>query len=371
MKKSKSPIVLTVSTSSGLYLLENDSRWSRANHYLREESVNNVYRASNGTLFASTLTNGVFASTDGKTWRSLNRGLNVRKVWTVEEDMHQEGTLYAGTQYGHMFVSRNEGEEWEEVTGLFGAPNRNKWGIDWGFGTTGLTIHTIKSDPFKKGRLYIVVSGNGVYRSDDNGETWKVLKKGLANRCPVASRIDAPETPAASSDSNMTAKEHLKRVHSCTHKLAVSSKTEGLLFQQNHCGIYISKDSGENWMDNSPSDDMRHGFGIAISSDDKVFVIPAYQGICKEHLSCIRGRIKVLSTSDMGKTWEEHSKGLPEKAHTCVLRDAIAVARGKPAQVFFGTTTGEVYYSSDEGESWKLLLRNAGRIQGISALPAS
>src|SRR5579884_3509650 len=95
----------------------------------------------------------------------------------------------------HLFKSGDEGESWEEVTGLFNAPNRKNWGIDWGYGTTGLTIHTIKSDPFIKDRLFIVASGNGVYRSDDSGENWKQLKRGVASKCPVADEIGAPDTP--------------------------------------------------------------------------------------------------------------------------------------------------------------------------------
>ncbi|MEM0118328.1 MAG: hypothetical protein QXV32_07755 [Conexivisphaerales archaeon] len=371
MPKNKTPSsILAVSTTDGCLILYGPD-YRKGRRHLKGESVNNLFMTKSGRFVASTLTDGVYVSDDGESWSPSSRGLNVRKVWTVEEDRHAKSLLYAGTQYGHLFKSEDEGKKWEEVTGLFNAPNRNKWGIDWGFGTTGLTVHTIKSDPFRKGRLYIVVSGNGVYRSDDNGENWRSLKKGVTASCPIASRRDAPETPQGSDDYDMSAEEHLKRVHSCTHKLAISQTKEGLLFQQNHCGIYLSEDSGNSWRDISPSDDMRHGFGIAISNSNRVFVIPAYQGICKEHLSCIKGKLKVLTTDDKGRTWKEQGKGLPEKVHTCVLRDSLAVTAGSPAEVFFGTTTGEVYYSKDEGETWEMILQNAGRIQGISAFPAS
>jgi photosystem II stability/assembly factor-like uncharacterized protein len=358
--------LLAVSTTDGCMVL-NVEDMNKVNYCLQGESVNNVLMSRSGKLFASTLTNGVFMSVDGKKWEQKSKGLHVKKVWTIEEDRHTKGVLYAGTQYGHLFKSGDEGESWEEVTGLFNAPNRKNWGIDWGYGTTGLTIHTIKSDPFIKDRLFIVASGNGVYRSDDSGENWKQLKRGVASKCPVADEIGAPDTPK---DYSMSAKEHLKKVHSCTHKIALSEKTNSLLFQQNHCGIYISKNAGESWKDVSPDKQTRHGFAIATAKNDMVFVIPAYQGICKDHLSCIKGMLRVLYSEDYGKTWKESKSGLPNDVHTCVLRDCLSVDRNDPANIFFGTTTGEVYYSSDEGESWQRIMKDAGRIQGIAALAA-
>src|SRR5579884_3812152 len=286
--------LLAVSTTDGCMVL-NVEDMNKVNYCLQGESVNNVLMSRSGKLFASTLTNGVFMSVDGKKWEQKSKGLHVKKVWTIEEDRHTKGVLYAGTQYGHLFKSGDEGESWEEVTGLFNAPNRKNWGIDWGYGTTGLTIHTIKSDPFIKDRLFIVASGNGVYRSDDSGESWK---------------------------------------------------------------------------DVSPDKQTRHGFAIATAKNDMVFVIPAYQGICKDHLSCIKGMLRVLYSEDYGKTWKESKSGLPNDVHTCVLRDCLSVDRNDPANIFFGTTTGEVYYSSDEGESWQRIMKDAGRIQGIAALAA-
>ncbi|MEM3671452.1 MAG: hypothetical protein QW767_06900 [Thermoprotei archaeon] len=344
--------------------------YEKRNSYLKGESVNNLYETRNGRLVASTLSDGVYVSDDGKKWRSSSRGLHVRKVWTVEEDRFVKSLLYAGTQYGHLFRSKDEGDNWEEVTGLFTAPNRRKWGIDWGFGTTGLTIHTVKSDPFKKGRLYVVPSGNGLYRSDDNGENWRLIKRGTADSCPLAPRKEATNT-LPSSGGHMSAEDHMKKVHLCVHKLGLSEKVSGLLFQQNHCGIYVSKDFGVKWKDVSPSDGVRHGFGIGVSGSNRVFVVPAYQGRCKEHLSCIKGELKVFFTDNQGESWEESKKGLPRNVHTCVLRDSLAIGKGKSGEVAFGTTTGEVYYSSDNGESWKLLLKDAKRIQGVSFLQAA
>lgn len=167
----------------------------------------------------------------------------------------------------------------------------------------------------------------------------------------------------------MGAKDHLKMVHS-THKIAQSERTDDILFQQNHCGIYVSKNAGSSWKDISPDNQTRHGFAIGIDENDKVFVIPAYQGICREHLSCIKGVLRVLSSEYYGKTCKENKNDLPRDVHTCVLRDSLSVDGSEPANVFFGTTTGEVYYSQDGGDSWKRIMKDAGRIQGIAVLSA-
>ena len=156
---------------------------------MSDQSVNSILSTTGGVLFAATLTDGIFRSDDGgKNWSQSNKGLIVRKVWSIEQDKHNVDNFLAGTQYGHLFSFANSGNQWEEVVGLYDAPNRNNWGIDWGFGTTGLTIHTIKSDPNKKDRFYIVASGNGTYRTDDYGKKWKLLKNGLpgsAHNCVI------------------------------------------------------------------------------------------------------------------------------------------------------------------------------------------
>ncbi|MCL5408043.1 MAG: hypothetical protein M1518_01605 [Candidatus Thermoplasmatota archaeon] len=367
----KDSVVVSISTENGAYFVKSDTsrkKWSRSKCFLSGESVNNVAIDGDGRFYASTLTEGVFSSSDrGETWKPSNKGLHVRKVWTVEVDKHQEGLLYAGTQYGHLFRSTNSGKLWEEVTGLYTAPHRENWGIDWGFGTTGLTIHSIKTDPYEKGKLYIVAAGNGTYRSDDAGNTWKSLKGGITESCPILGGEPHPSIPSVEDKEKIS--EHLNSVHSCTHKIALSSSKPGTIYQQNHCGVYASTDSGNKWKDISKSKEDRHGFPIMVLDGKKesVFVIPAYQGKCKKHNSCIEGQITVNRTEDGGKKWKKLSNGLPKGMHTVVLRDGMAQDSLEEPGVYFGTSTGELFGSIDLGESWNKLASGLGRIQGVSA----
>lgn len=365
-------VTVAVSTTDGAYLFTSDESrksWQKKEKILEGESVNNITTDSAGRYYASTLTDGVFISDDrGKTWKRSCRGLHVRKVWTVEPDRHESGTVYAGTHYGHLFRSHDSGANWEEVAGLHEAPNRKEWGVDWGFGTIGLALHTVRSDPDTKGRLYVVAAGNGAYRSDDSGESWKLIDKGTKDSCPIGGNDFGFSAPDSTEEQRLS--EHLRDVHACTHKIVLSSKHPGLVFQQNHCGVFYSEDSGSSWNDISFDGNTRHGFPAAITEGKKTsfFVIPAYQGECKEHNSCIQGKLTVMRSDDRGKSWIPLSSGLPDGVHTVVLRDAMSTDTLDEPGIYFGTTAGDVFMSPDLGENWNSVSKGLGRVQGVSAL---
>lgn len=369
----REPVVIAVSTTKGAYLFSSDEErksWKKSGPVLPGESVNNITSDSEGKYYASTLTEGVFSSDDlGATWKPSSRGLHVRKVWTVEPDHHEPDTIYAGTHYGHLFRSSDSGRNWEEVAGLHNAPNRNNWGIDWGFGTIGMALHTVKSDANKKGRIYVIAAGNGTYRTDDSGETWDVLKSGIVDACTIAPGEMYSQDPKATEKEKLD--EHLNQVHSCSHKLAISTKKPGLVYQQNHCGVFSTDNAGAKWKDISIDTARRHGFPITLveGKAESLFVIPAYQTGCDmKHNSCIQGKLDVMRTDNGGKSWVHSGNGLPEKTHTVVLRDGMAHDSLDQSGVYFGTTTGEVYGSTDLGESWTQIAGNLGRIQGVSSL---
>lgn len=372
VKLTKAQVAVGIGTTNGGYLLLSDKSrrvWKKRGPFLKGESVNRLTYSHKGKkLYAATLTDGVFVSGDfGKTWKPINRGLHVRKVWTVAVDPKTPSTLYAGTHYGHLFRSKSGGESWEEVTGLHTAPKRNDWGIDWGFGTVGLCIHTVRIDSTNADRIYIVSSGGGPYRTDDAGATWSLLNKGVVESCPVGAKHDSPEIPREQNTGNL--EQHLRDVHRCTHQLLVSAQNHDLLYQQNHCGVYRSQDAGNQWEDISPSDSLRHGFSMSLVENGgrTIYTIPAFQGACKKHNSCVVGGLAVYRNRN-GEGWERLEAGLPKNAHTCVLRHAMAADHLSPSGVYFGTTTGEIFGTKDGGDSWSLMVRGIGRVQGISSL---
>ena len=132
------------------------------------------------------------------------------------------------------------------------------------FGTTGLTVHTIKSDPKKKGRLYLIAAGNGAYRSDDSGDTWETLRSGIMDSCTWTFKAEGEGKDRKTA--SQVKKEHLQGVHLCVHKIALSPSKKDTVYQQNHCGVYSTKSAGSEWNDISPTPETRHGFGITATS---------------------------------------------------------------------------------------------------------
>ncbi len=365
---------IALATKNGAYFLTPDEgrkNWKLSELSLAGENINKVVDDGYGTLFAASFEEGIFKSTDdGKTWKPSSKGLTVRKVWEIATDPHHKGTAYAGTQYGHLFRSTNSGGSWEEVTSLHKAPNRKEWGIDWGHGTTGLALHTIKFDINEPNMIYLVAAGNGTYRSDDGGETWKSLKSGINSSCTIENNRLISSAPANASPEEKL-KTHLKELHSDTHKIAISSK-DGRVYQQNHCGTFFSDNHGDLWKDVSIDQYNRFGFPVDVieNSSTNVFTIPVpdVENDCKDHNVCIRGQLTIYSTSDGGTSWSKHTDGLPDNVHTNVLRDSLAHDSLKEPGLYFGTTTGEVYYSKDLGNSWTKIAKGLGRVQGLNVV---
>jgi photosystem II stability/assembly factor-like uncharacterized protein len=68
------------------------------------------------------------------------------------------------------------------------------------------------------------------------------------------------------------------------------------------------------------------------------------------------GQARVYRTRDAGGSWEPLTDGLPQRdAWLTVLRDGFATDGLDPAGLYFGTRTGELFASSDEGERWQAL----------------
>jgi photosystem II stability/assembly factor-like uncharacterized protein len=81
------------------------------------------------------------------------------------------------------------------------------------------------------------------------------------------------------------------------------------------------------------------------------------------------GALAVWQTRDRGNSWERHGDGLPqEHAYVGVFREALSVDRGDPAGIYFGTSTGQLYGSVDEGASWQVVAENLPTVWGVQAI---
>ena len=67
-----------------------------------------------------------------------------------------------------------------------------------------------------------------------------------------------------------------------------------------------------------------------------------------------------------GRTLRE---GLPQRnVFFGVLRQAMATDRLEPAGIYFGTNTGALFASADEGDSWKCIAQHLPLISSVETL---
>ncbi|MEW6045462.1 MAG: exo-alpha-sialidase [Bacillota bacterium] len=268
-----------------------------------------------------------------------------RRVWKLAPappDPYGPDALLAGAEDAAIFRSADGGQTWQELPGLRQHPTHEHWEP----GAGGLCLHTLLIDPSNPRRLFAAISAAGAFRSDDGGQTWRPINRGLRS-------IHTPDPEPEAGY--------------CVHCLAVHPARPHVLFMQKHPGVYRSDDAGESWRNVSEGLPSSFGFPIAVHAHepDTVYVIPMKDD--ERHFP-IDGALKVWRSRDGGGTWEPLARGLPGRHfYGNVLRGAMAVDRLDPCGVYFGTTTGELYASRDGGESWEALASHLPRILSVEA----
>jgi BNR/Asp-box repeat len=255
------------------------------------------------------------------------------RVWHLEPSLDDRDTCYAGVEDAALFRTSNGGASWQEMAGLRGHAS----GPGWMPGAGGMCLHTIVLDPVNEGRIYVAISAAGTFRSDDAGETWRPINRGLKSNF-------MPEPTA--------------EVGHCVHRIAIHPSNPNTLFMQKHWDIMRSDDGGDSWREvsgNLPSD---FGFPIAVHAHEPetIYVVP----ILSDSLHYPPdGKLRVYRSRSGGEEWEALTKGLPqENCYVNVLRDAMAVDTADPCGIYFGTTGGQVYGSNDSGDSWEPIVRD-------------
>jgi hypothetical protein len=262
-----------------------------------------------------------------------------KRVWHLEPAPDDPDTVYAGVEDAALFRSTDGGRTWTEFPGL-----RTQQGARWQPGAGGMCLHTILPDPQTPGRLYVAISAAGVFRTDDDGVTWRPINRGLRSE-------HMPEPEA--------------EVGHCVHRIALHPSRPDVLFMQKHWDVMRSDDAGDSWREvsgNLPSD---FGFVVDVHAHepDTVYVIPIKNDT--EHYPP-DGRLRVYRSRSGGDEWEALTDGLPQRdCYVNVLRDAMAVDTFDPCGVYFGTTGGQVYASSDAGDTWTALVRDLPAVLSV------
>jgi ligand-binding sensor domain-containing protein len=263
-------------------------------------------------------------------------------IWSINQGgLNYPDRMYIGTIPGGLFISNDYGESWKLCEGLWNHHSREKNWFGGGFDHPG--IHSINIDPRNEETIQIGISCAGVFESSDSGQHWIAKNKGL-----IAEFLPDPNAEYGHDP----------------HLLIRSNTNPDILWQQNHCGIFISENNGEQWNKVSQENGPAH-FGFAIAVDEKnplkAWVAPA---VSDEHRIAVEKSLCISRTDDGGKTWRALRNGLPQNfAFDIVYRHAMQKSSDT---LVFGTTTGNLYVSEDEGESWETLSQNLPMIHAIS-----
>ncbi len=262
------------------------------------------------------------------------------RVWHFEPSLTDPDTVYAGVEDAALFRSTDGGQTWGELSGL----RKHGTGALWQPGAGGMCLHTILLDPQKPDRIYIAISAAGAFRSDDAGESWQPINRGLNSEY-----IPEPEA----------------EVGHCVHHMALHPDRPNVLFMQKHWDVMRSDDAGDSWYEvsgNLPSD---FGFVVDVHAHepDTVYVVPIKSD--SEHYPP-EAKLRVYRSRTGGNEWEALTKGLPQQdCYVNVLRDAMAVDTLDPCGVYFGTTGGQVYASADGGDSWIAIVRDLPKVLSV------
>jgi hypothetical protein len=262
------------------------------------------------------------------------------RVWHLEPSLTDPDTVFAGVEDAALFRSTDGGQSWHELAGLRGHGS----GSSWQPGAGGMCLHTIILDPSDAERMFVAISAAGVFRSDDAGEKWRPVNRGLHSE-------GIPDDDA--------------EVGHCVHHLAMHPSHPEVLYMQKHWDVMRSDNGGESW--DEVSGDLPSDFGFAIDvhahEPETIYVVPIKSD--SEHFPP-DGKLRVYRSRAGGNEWEPLTEGLPQRdCYVNVLRDAMAVDSLDSCGVYFGTTGGQVYASSDSGDSWAAIVRDLPAVLSV------
>jgi hypothetical protein len=263
-----------------------------------------------------------------------------KRVWHLEPSLTDPDMVYAGIEDAALFRTTDGGLTWQELPALRGAK-----GHLWQPGAGGMGLHTILLDPGNARRIFVAISAAGVFRTDDGGKTWRPMNRGLKS---------ANELPDPSVE-----------VGHCVHRIAMHSSRPNVLFMQKHWDVNRSDDAGESWHEVSGNLPTDFGFPIEVHAHEPetIYVVPIKSD--SEHYPP-DGKLRVYRSRTGGNEWEALSNGLPQRdCFVNVLRDSMAIDSLDPCGVYFGTTGGQVYASSDSGDHWMSIVRDLPAVLSV------
>lgn len=368
-------VTLYVATIKGAFTVKADAArrtWkvggphflgSEANHLVRDprDPATLLLAARTGHLGPT-----VFRSADsGKTWKEAatppafpkapegTKGAVVQRTFFLTPGhATQPGVWWAGTVPHGLFRSEDGGATWQHQEGftrfLDGLKARKPDYI--GETPGGAITHSIIIDPRDARHMYVSISSGGFFETLDAGRNWACMNDGGA----VVDFL--PEkNPEFGQDPHCT---------------VMSPADPDRIYQQSHCGVYRLDRPGTHWDrigNNLPREVGDIGFPVVAHprKRDVLWVFPM-DGTDVWPRTSPAGRPAVFRSTNGGASWTRQARGFPQsQGYFTVFRQAMKADTRDPAGLYLGTTSGEIWASTDEGSSWTQVTAHLPRILAI------
>jgi photosystem II stability/assembly factor-like uncharacterized protein len=357
-----SSVRVLVGTRKGAFVLTSDGkreRWDVSGPHFTGWEIyhlkgspadpNRLYASQSSSWFGQVIQR---SDDGGKTWESVGNEFvydgvpgthqwydgtqhpwEFARVWHLEPSLTDPDTVYAGVEDAAIFRTTDGAKNWQELSGLRGHGTGPKWQP----GAGGMCLHTILLDPSNPERMFIAISAAGAFRTDDGGNTWRPINKGLKSQY-------IPDPNA--------------EIGFCVHRLAMNRSRPNVLFMQLHWNVMRSDNAGDSWQKVSGNLPTDFGFPIEVHAHEPntVYVVPIKSDSLHYPPD---GKLRVYRSRTGGDEWEALTNGLPQRdCYVNVLRDAMAVDSLDSCGVYFGTSGGQVYASADAGDHWAPIVRD-------------
>ena len=366
-------LLVMVATRKGAWLYHGDANrrnWRADGPHFLGHIIHHVVLdpRDRRTLLATASTGHLgptlFRSTDfGRTWKEAKQppafakapdgaaGRTVKHTfWLTPAHASEKDTWYAGTSPQGLFRSADGGDTWQPFSILNDDPQYRAWmGTEQDGTPDGPKLHSIIVDPRDPKHLYIAMSSGGVHESRDGGRSFAPIVDGLE----VVEGFDA---------TTLTFHD--------PHCVRLCPSNPDRLYQQNHCGIYRLDRPSKQWVRVGKAMPRRVGdVGLPMvvhpRDADTAWVFPM-DGTTVWPRTCIDGLPCAYVTRNAGKTWQRLDDGMPkQQAWWTVKRQAMAADAHDPVGLYFGTTSGELWTSRDEGGKWSCMARHLPEIYAV------
>jgi photosystem II stability/assembly factor-like uncharacterized protein len=277
------------------------------------------------TVYAGLRERGVQRTYDGgRTW--VDSGLPEPGVFSLAVSA-ADGAVYAGTEPSRLFRSADHGESWRELDALLELPSRPTWR----FPPRPWTSHVrwIAPNPHDAELILVGIELGGLMRSSDGGATWQ------------------DHRPGAQRD---------------VHSLAWHPVVGGRAYEAGGGGAAFSEDAGETWRPADDGRDRHYTWSVAVDRNDpELWYVSASTGPYAAHGG---GDPEArIYRRQAGEPWRALSGGLPDPLPA--MPYALVDGDGR---LFAALADGQIWQSSDRGDSWRACTSQGDPPRAIHAL---